>query len=117
MLNIAPEHVGKRSHGRNGVGSRIVASVYGVAKSIWRIATARRSVVPVVVATASVPPTNVYNLTLARHNAYYANGLLVFNSADALMLTLAQQGMMVTSTNTSWLFDSTPVMDPIAGME
>lgn len=44
-------------------------------------------------------------------------GLPSCDSADALMLTLAQQGMMVTSANTSWLFDSNPVMDPIAGME
>jgi len=69
------------------------------------------------VRSASVPPTNVYNLTLAKHNAYYANGILVFNSADALMLTLAQQGLMVTSANQSWLYDTQPVISSIPGME
>jgi hypothetical protein len=31
------------------------------------------------VQTESVQPTIVYNLTLERHNAYYANGILAFN--------------------------------------
>ena len=44
-------------------------------------------------------------------------GLPSCDHADALMLTLAQQGMMVTSANQSWLFDTTPVMDAIPGME
>jgi phage terminase large subunit len=44
-------------------------------------------------------------------------GLPSCDHADALMLTLAQQGMMVTSSNQSWLFDTTPVMDAIPGME
>ena len=37
--------------------------------------------------------------------------------ADALMLTLAQQGLMVTSANQSWLYDTQPVMNGIPGME
>ena len=37
------------------------------------------------------------------------------DAADALMLTLAQAGMMVTSANNSWLFDQEPVMDYIPG--
>jgi hypothetical protein len=44
-------------------------------------------------------------------------GLPSCDSADALMLTLAQQGLMVTSANQSWMFDTQPVMPPIAGME
>jgi len=64
-----------------------------------------------------VSPINVYNLTLAAHNAYYANGILVFNSADALMLTLAEAGMMVSSSNRSWMYDDAPVMGVIAGTE
>ena len=44
-------------------------------------------------------------------------GLPSCDSADALMLTLAQQGLMVTSANASWLFDNEPVMPVIAGME
>ena len=42
-------------------------------------------------------------------------GLPSCDSADALMLTLAQQGLMVTSANLSWLFDSQPVLDGIPG--
>jgi hypothetical protein len=44
-------------------------------------------------------------------------GLPSCDSADALMLTLAQQGLMVTSANQSWLYDSAPVMGSIPGME
>jgi hypothetical protein len=33
------------------------------------------------------------------------------------MLTLAQQGLMVTSANQSWLYDTQPVMNGIPGME
>ena len=39
-----------------------------------------------------VTPTAVYNLTLADHNAYYANGILAFNCADALCLTFHDAG-------------------------
>ena len=42
-------------------------------------------------------------------------GLPSCDSADALMLTLAQQGLMVTSANMSWLFDSQPVLDAVPG--
>src|SRR5215472_1072265 len=44
-------------------------------------------------------------------------GLPSPDAADALMLTLAEQGLMVSSSNQSWLFDSTPVMGVIAGTE
>jgi hypothetical protein len=44
-------------------------------------------------------------------------GLPSCDHADALMLTLAQQGLMVSSANNSWLFDSQPIMDGIPGME
>lgn len=44
-------------------------------------------------------------------------GLPSCDHADALMLTLAQQGLMVSSSNQSWLFDTTPVMGAIPGME
>ena len=36
-----------------------------------------------------MPPVSVYNLTLLEHNAYYANGLLVQNCADAYFVALA----------------------------
>ena len=39
------------------------------------------------------------------------------DSADALMLTLAEQGLMTTSEQGSGLFDRMPVMGTIAGME
>jgi hypothetical protein len=114
---FARTDAGRTALGKIGNTSAIHASVRGVVRRLWRTVTAQRPVVPSSVVIANVSPTDVYNLTLAAHNAYYANGLLVFNSADALMLTLAQQGMMVTSSNQSWLFDTTPVMDAIPGME
>jgi len=52
-------------------------------------AAKKRHVVPVDVRVAKVSPTATYNLTLAEHNAYYANGILVFNCGDALGLTFA----------------------------
>jgi hypothetical protein len=63
--------------------------VRGAAKTLWRTVTARRLVVPVSVQTESVAPTRVFNLTLDKHNAYYANGVLVFNCADAIAVTFA----------------------------
>ena len=56
-----------------------LASVVGVTRRSWRTVTRNRYVVPISVQTASVPLTNVYNLTLDKDNAYYANGVLVFN--------------------------------------
>ena len=53
--------------------------VHNAVKSLWRIVTDQQNVVPVSVVTESVPPTLVYNLTLEKHNAYYANGVLVYN--------------------------------------
>ena len=44
-----------------------------------RTVIARRHVVPTCVLTESVEPRAVYNLTLDRDNAYYANDILVFN--------------------------------------
>lgn len=117
MPNIVRGRAGRRLHGIPGGGSPIAAYARSAVRSLWRTATARRSVVPVSVVTESVKPTAVYNLTLARHNAYYANGILVFNSADALMLTLAEQSIGVTSEGHSGLFDPNPVMDTIPGME
>ena len=56
-------------------------------------------------------------LTIESKEGMRRRGLPSCDSADALMLTLAQQGLMVTSANQSWLYDSTPVMDSIPGME
>lgn len=46
-----------------------------------------------------------------------SRGLPSPDSADALMLTLAEQSIGVTSEGHSGLFDPNPVMDRIAGME
>lgn len=46
-----------------------------------------------------------------------ARGLPSPDASDALMLTLAEQGLMTTSEQHSGLFDTTPVMPAIAGME
>ena len=51
----------------------------GVAARLLRTATGTQHVAPASVQTESVPLTDVYNLTLERDNAYYANGILVFN--------------------------------------
>lgn len=59
--------------------SRMLACVRGVARRSWQTVIGRRPVAPVSVRTDAVLPTRTYNLTLAEHNAYYANGVLVFN--------------------------------------
>lgn len=48
-------------------------------RNLFLTATGIKPVVPVSVQTESVDKTLVYNLTLTQHNAYYANGILVFN--------------------------------------
>lgn len=60
-------------------------AVLGAANNLYRLLSGHKPIVPLSVTTASVPPTPTFNLTLARHNAYYANGILVFNC-----LTFAQ---------------------------
>jgi hypothetical protein len=45
----------------------------------------------------------VYNLTLVDHNAYYANGILVQNCADAVSVGLfgaRQRGFVITKLST-----------------
>lgn len=59
--------------------SQIVGRAFGAARAFRQIVTGKQRVAPVNVQTESVPPTLVYNLTLDRDNAYYANGILVFN--------------------------------------
>jgi len=53
----------------------------------WRTFTGRRSVVPVAVEPCTDGPKRVYNLTLDQDNAFYANGVLVFNCGDSLAHT------------------------------
>lgn len=64
---------------------RSPGNVRTAARNLWLIVIGRRPVVPVSVVTENVLPTKTYNLTLREHNAYYANGILVFNC-----LTFAQ---------------------------
>jgi len=47
----------------------------------------RLNVAAISVRQESAPQTSVYNLTLEKENVYYANGILVANCSDALMLT------------------------------
>lgn len=58
---------------------RIKEHVTGAVKNLWRIAIGQRNVVPVHVQTENVELISVYNLTLEKHNVYYANDILVYN--------------------------------------
>ncbi|HXE05220.1 MAG TPA: hypothetical protein VN579_04475 [Bryobacteraceae bacterium] len=78
----------------SGVTSRTLGIALGAVKVLLRTGIAPRSVALAHVATESVAPTNVYNLTLERDNAYYANGILVFNCA----LTFAEPVSKKAST-------------------
>lgn len=62
-----------------GVISRNKDRALNAAARLWRTVTGKLFVVPVFVQTEDVEETSVYNLTLDRDNAYYANGVLVFN--------------------------------------
>ena len=55
------------------------ARAIGAARRLLHIDAENRRVVPVSAQTKRVAPTAVYNLTLSRDNAYYANDILVFN--------------------------------------
>ena len=59
-----------------------------VVKSLWRkvLMLRKRTVVAVHVEQSCVGPTKTYNLTLEKHNVYFANNILVENCADALLL-------------------------------
>jgi phage terminase large subunit len=115
--NVAREPARKTKSGTTSTTSPIPVPVRGAVSRLWRIATAKRRVAPISVRTASVPTTGVYNLTLAKHNAYYANGILVFNSGDALCLTFAPAGMALQLGMGSQMNSRTPVRRSIAGME
>ena len=65
---------------RCGRSARLRRAVSAVLTSLTRLAgIGRKSVAPVAVRTDSASATWTYNLTLERDNAYYANGILVFN--------------------------------------
>jgi hypothetical protein len=50
-------------------------------------------------------------------NQMRARGLPSTDFADALNLTFAQAGLMTSSSNAAWMFDSAPVMGAIPGTE
>jgi hypothetical protein len=54
-------------------------SAVSAIRSFLQTNIGRWNVVPKSVQTESVQDTKVYNLTLEKHNAYYANSILVFN--------------------------------------
>jgi len=63
-------------------------------RSLWLISLGRGGIaVESVVMRHVKNPVPVYNLTLAEHNVYYANGVLVENCADSLLMgvTLIRQ--------------------------
>ncbi len=76
-----PNFVRRLAHNPSQSGAilQLRALVIGAAKRFLQTGIAKQRVVPVSVRTENVPPTLVYNLTLDRDNAYYANGVLVFN--------------------------------------
>ncbi len=69
--------------------TKIKECVVFVAKAIRCFGFQRASLVPLVVETNSTgKPEEVFNLTLEEENAYFANGILVENCADAALLCL-----------------------------
>ena len=91
ISNLGPTTALWRAQIRSATSAilRMFGSARGAARTLPQIVTARRPVAPVFVQTENVPPTPVFNLTLEEHNAYYANGTLVFNCADAICVTFA----------------------------
>ena len=72
---------------KQNITTRIKEFVFLVKRYLWQIGIGMQSVAVESVEANCVSPTKVYNLTLDRDNVYYANGVLVNNCADALMLT------------------------------
>jgi len=85
--NFVGNRVCKKQNGKVNFITQIKEFVYFVKKSLWQIGIGIQNVVVVSVVSEIVSKTKVYNLTLDRDNVYYANGVLVENCADALMLT------------------------------
>lgn len=66
---------------------RLLAYVKSAAQAFFSINIVSKRVVAISVQTSDVAETNVYNITLDRDNAYYANGILTENCGDSLALT------------------------------
>jgi hypothetical protein len=67
---------------------QLLGCVWFAAKRLFSTSIGSRTVAPVSVETGEVR-AETYNLTLLNDNAYYANGILVENCADALAVTFA----------------------------
>jgi len=87
QLDIAQENAALKAFMPNKKQKKKTA--LGAIKSLWPINTGMLNVAIKHVQTESAPMTSVYNLTLEKENVYYANGILVANCADALMLTFS----------------------------
>jgi hypothetical protein len=78
--------------------------VWNVVKSLVCLSTNQRNVAPIsVLPYGDGKSERVYNLTLVDHNAYYANGILVQNCADAVSVGLfgaRQRGFVITKLST-----------------
>ena len=82
--------------------------VFGAIKSFLRTSIGMSNVVVHHVELKKGFMTRVYNLTLEKHNAYFANNILVFNCADSLMLTFFD-GFYADSHVSRSIFKSVPV--------
>lgn len=67
----------------------LLGTVFCAVKHFCLTSIGLNPIVPVSVQTETVKSSVVYNLTLDADNAYYANGILVANCADALALTFS----------------------------
>lgn len=72
-----------------GSGISLLESAWNVVQISWQTSMKKRPVVPIAVPlSVAGKSVKVYNLTLEEHNAYYANGVLVQNCADAISIGL-----------------------------
>jgi len=88
-LNFAQINAGKKIRTIKGV--RFQRLAYFVGRLLNTINTGIRNVVPENVRQFTVSKTKVYNLTLDKDNIYYANGILVENCADAMVMAFLKR--------------------------
>lgn len=90
--NSAQGHADKKDATLNR--KHCLKSVCGAIKRFWLTNIVKSRAAPSYVRTENVPTMKVYNLTLEKHNAYYANGILVYNC-----LTFAQPSSALESSS------------------
>jgi hypothetical protein len=93
--NSAPGNAAKRGHIQNKKHS--LKNALFVAKNFWQTSIAKWNVVPNYVQTEDVQATKVYNLTLEKHNVYYANDILVYNCLTFALPSSAYEQSKATS--------------------